>query len=158
VSHDNSRNIAIAPVIAVAFSAGLILKDPHQVPQPPPHASSGIAQIAKAFLFMARSLGSKNDGAVYGWTCSVGLTRPRLIGWGGHLPVEFASQSIQGHFSSLQASLSEQRDVAEVEVVFGGQMLEGHAGVLVQGGHRGMRGGGFDGFRSGMVRSQRINA
>ena len=62
-------------MIAVAFSAGSILKDPHQVPQPPPHASSGIAQIAKAFLFMARSLSSQNDGAVYAWMCSVGLTQ-----------------------------------------------------------------------------------
>jgi hypothetical protein len=62
-------------VIAVASSAGLIQKRPHQVPQPPPHALSGIAQVAKAFLFMARSLGFKNVGAVSGWMFSVGSTQ-----------------------------------------------------------------------------------
>jgi hypothetical protein len=39
------------------------------------HSSSCTARRTEAYPFSARSLSSKNDGAVYGWMCSVGLTQ-----------------------------------------------------------------------------------
>jgi hypothetical protein len=38
---------------------------------------STIARRAEVYPFSARSLSSKNDGAVYGWMCGVGSTQPR---------------------------------------------------------------------------------
>jgi hypothetical protein len=52
------------------LSAGLI---PKHVCQAPRRLLSTIAQRAEAYPFSARSLSSKNDGAVYGWMCSVGF-------------------------------------------------------------------------------------
>jgi hypothetical protein len=57
-------------VTAATLSAGLI---PKHVCQAPRRLLSTIAQRAEAYPFSARSLSSKNDGAVYGWMCSVGF-------------------------------------------------------------------------------------